>query len=269
MLLAYISSILDTNVEGIIRLLNKASVALVQNPMILVVVACCALVYLTTMPLLGYAFYVSKITGEGIIKYAPQIDAASGKDICDSRSPPDSCKKSYCGFEQSLFGKVLQILAQFMAVWTSFLLIAMRQYIIGFITACWYFGKDPYFGTKRPGYPSNPGRAGRGILLALTKSFGGIALGALILLIIDKILNKIKEKAKGSVVNKILLCWILCIIACMELHGPAVTSVSHLCCSALVIIYQVSKNTLTRSTASAWWSWRSRATPGTRVASAR
>jgi len=104
-----------------------------------------------------------------------------------------------------------QVFAYF---WTTSLISAVFQFSVAGAIATWYFSRDVN------GFSGNVGSpAIRSFGRALTKSFGSLALGALILAIVQFVnflVRQSKKYADRNRVTKCLLGCVVCILGCIE-----------------------------------------------------
>jgi len=98
--------------------------------------------------------------------------------------------------------------------WTLSFLSALFQMSIAGGIATWYFSRDVQAGGVVQGSPSL-----RTFRYALTKSFGSLAFGSLIVAVVEFInflMNKVKQGSGNNRVVKIALCFIHCFLSCIQ-----------------------------------------------------
>jgi len=98
--------------------------------------------------------------------------------------------------------------------WTTALISAIFQVSVAGAIATWYFSRDAASGYRSVGSP-----ALRSLTFACTKSFGSLALGSLLLAIVQFInflLNRARKANKNNKILYYIICCIQCLFACVE-----------------------------------------------------
>ncbi len=99
-------------------------------------------------------------------------------------------------------------------LWISALISAVFQYSVAGAIASWYFSRDPSGFSKDVGSP-----ALRSFGRALTKSFGSLAFGALLLAVVqflNFLVKQSKKYADRNRLTRILLGCVVCCLSCIE-----------------------------------------------------
>lgn len=115
-------------------------------------------------------------------------------------------------FNQSI--RNLMYFQVFAFLWISALISAVFQYSVAGAIASWYFSRDPSGFSKDVGSP-----ALRSFGRALTKSFGSLAFGALLLAVVqflNFLVKQSKKYADRNRLTRILLGCVVCCLSCIE-----------------------------------------------------
>jgi len=98
--------------------------------------------------------------------------------------------------------------------WTTALISAIFQVSVAGAISTWYFSRDVSYGQNTVASP-----ALRSLTWACTKSFGSLALGALLLAVVQFInflLNRARKANKNNKILYYLICCIQCLFSCLE-----------------------------------------------------
>jgi hypothetical protein len=98
--------------------------------------------------------------------------------------------------------------------WTTALISAIFQVSVAGALATWYFSRDASSGYNSVGSP-----ALRSLTWACTKSFGSLALGSLLLAVVQFInflLNRARKANKNNKILYYIICCVQCLFSCVE-----------------------------------------------------